>query len=295
MNKHQSCILCGSTKLTPMTRYYTKHGLVKCNVCSFVFMERIPTIEQLKTHYGKYPYSFEGGSVSPLTIQSYESLLDEFEPYRKNNKLLDTGCGLGLFLIQAKKRGWEVYGTEYAEGTVAICESKGITMKTGKLDESTFGDTKFDVITSFEVIEHLNYPNSEMKAIHSLLRTGGLFYCTTPNFNSLNRLYLKENYDVIDYPEHLAYFTPKTLGMLAEKHDFKVKKIITSGVSVSRINSSQSDKINSKVPQGLSDEKLRENIASKWYLKVAKNWINAMLNITGTGMALKGYFVKKEA
>ncbi len=120
--------------------------------------------------------------MSPLTIESYNVLLDEFEKYRKTNKILDVGCGRGFFLTQAKKRGWEVYGTEYSPKAVELCASNGIDMKTGKLSTDLFNIKDFDIITSFEVLEHINNPNEELKHINNLLRKGGLFYCTTPKF-----------------------------------------------------------------------------------------------------------------
>jgi 2-polyprenyl-3-methyl-5-hydroxy-6-metoxy-1,4-benzoquinol methylase len=62
-------------------------------------------------------------------------------------------------------------------------------MKEGALSVSMFEENYFDVITSFEVMEHLNNPHVELRAISRLLRPGGLFYCTTPNFNSAMRYY----------------------------------------------------------------------------------------------------------
>ena len=92
-----------------------------------------------------------------------------------------------------------------------ICSKKGIYMKKGVLNPKDYNSQEFDVITSFEVIEHINNPREELQNFYKILRKGGMVYCTTPNFNSLLRYRLKEKYNVICYPEHLSYYTPKTL------------------------------------------------------------------------------------
>jgi 2-polyprenyl-3-methyl-5-hydroxy-6-metoxy-1,4-benzoquinol methylase len=255
-------------------------------------MERIPTAEELQAHYASYEYGNEG-YLSPITIGSYNILLDEFENYRRTGRLLDVGCGRGWFLTEAKKRGWEVYGTEYSETAVKICEASGIAMRAGKLDPAAFAGITFDVITSFEVIEHINNPNEELQNIHTLLRTGGLFYCTTPNFNSLLRYYLRAGYNVIEYPEHLSYYTKKTLNYVAKKNGFRVLKVLSTGISITRLKVSLNRSDEKNVSAVSADEKLRQNISSKRYLRVAKKMINGLLTLTGSGMTLKGYYLKK--
>ncbi len=66
-------------------------------------------------------------------------------------------------------------------------------MQEGKLNPKNYTDEEFDVITSFEVLEHINNPVEEIKIFHKLLRLGGLVYLTTPNFNSISRYYFKRS------------------------------------------------------------------------------------------------------
>lgn len=255
-------------------------------------MEKIPSEKELQEYYGKYDYNDNKG-LSPLTVESYHLLLDEFEAYRKTNKLLDVGCGRGWFLDEAKKRGWEVYGSEYADEAVALCKQKGLQMHQGKLTPNSFSLNDFDVITSFEVIEHINNPNEELTNIQGFLRKGGLFYCTTPNFNSVMRYYLKTDYNVICYPEHLSYYTKKTLTEAAQKNGLKKVKFLSTGISISRLKNSKKPKL-AETPRGVSeDEQLRQNISNKWYLKLAKNLVNAILTSSNSGISLKGYYLKK--
>ena len=156
-NKHLICPVCNSEKIINSWRYYSENGLLRCRNCSFVFMEKIPTEDELNDFYSLYSYSAEA-YLSPITIKSYNILLDEFEKYRKTSNLLDVGCGRGWFLEEAKKRGWKVFGTEYSDKAIEICSNKGIEMKKGELHSAEFKGVEFDIITSFEVIEHLSFP-----------------------------------------------------------------------------------------------------------------------------------------
>jgi 2-polyprenyl-3-methyl-5-hydroxy-6-metoxy-1,4-benzoquinol methylase len=254
-------------------------------------MEKIPTGTELDLHYSRYSYESEG-YLSPLTIKSYNLLLDEFEPYRKNNKILDVGCGRGWFLLEAQKRGWQVYGTEYSKAAINVCKENGIRIKEGTLDMSFFEDGSFDVITSFEVIEHINNPNEELRHLYKFLRQGGLFYCTTPNFNSVLRYYLKTEYNVIDYPEHLSYFTKSTLNKVAKQNGFLPIKFLSTGISLTRIKTSKKISQEKLIAKDSADEVLRNQIENKWYLGVVKKIVNAFLTMTNTGMTLKGYYLR---
>lgn len=292
MRKHTKCLICESDLLQPLKGYYQQHGLIRCANCGFVFMERIPEKEELDKHYSAYSYN-SVQELSPVTVKRYHTILDEFEKYRKTNKILDVGCGRGWFLIEAKKRGWMVYGTEFSPLAIKLCTESGIQMTEGVLDPAKFDANDFDVITSFEVIEHINNPNLELESISTLLRTGGLFYITTPNFNSLMRYYLKANYNVIEYPEHLSYYTKSTLNRVIKKHNMWPVKFQSTGISLTRIQASKNAGKEIQAPSIDSDEVLRRNIEGKWYLTLAKNFLNALLSITNTGLTLKGYYEKK--
>jgi 2-polyprenyl-3-methyl-5-hydroxy-6-metoxy-1,4-benzoquinol methylase len=286
---HKSCLICNSKQITPLIGY-EKHYLVKCNSCGFVFSQAIPSSEELEKHYEGYG---RNDYLSPITIKRYHELLDKMEPYRKTNRLIDVGCGIGYFLEVAKERGWEVYGTEFTDEAVEICRNKGITMHKGPLDSGNYEGLDFDVVTSFEVIEHINNPIEELNHFYELLRKEGLVYVTTPNFNSLLRYRLKEKYNVIAYPEHLSYYTPKTLKKVFISTGFKTQKIQTTGVSISRLKSSKGKSTEAPISEHSTDEHLRNQAESKWYMKLAKTMVNSILTLTGKGDSLKGWFIKK--
>lgn len=279
------CPLCHSNHIADLGNSYAHASLCRCGQCGFVFAAQKPSAPTLHTHYNSYR---RNNTFSDITRKRYLELLDELEPYRKHNRILDVGCGDGYFLETAKAKGWEVFGTEFTTNAVEICRIKGIIMFQGTVLDVP-QNLEFDVITTFEVIEHMNNGPEFAERTHALLRPGGLFYFTTPNFNSLSRRRLKGNWRVIDYPEHLSYYTPHSITRLLNAQGFSKSKLLTTGVSMqSRINYKQAIESGNLAP----DETLREKIENRFYMRWIKSMVNGMLTITGTGDTLKGFFVK---
>ncbi len=287
--EHKNCLVCKGPDLKPLVGF-EKHHLVKCGSCSFVFCNPIPTQEELNKVYESYG---RNDYLSDLTIQAYERILDSFESFRKTNKLIDVGCGIGYFLEVAKRRGWDVYGTEYTHEAVTICEAKGANMKLGPLNAANYDPESFDIICSFEVIEHINNPLNELSSFNRILRKGGLVYCTTPNFNAVERYQLGSDWNVLGYPEHLSYYTPKTIKRVFKEAGFASKKILATGVSITRIKKSKGTSNQATISATSDDEKLRNQIAGNPLLRIAKDIINWKLTLFGVGNSLKGWFVKQ--
>lgn len=286
---HTHCLISGSTQLKKLAGY-EKDYLVKSRPVGFVFSSRIPTEEELINCYEGYSRE---DYLSPVTVKRYHELLDDFEQYRQTGKLLDVGCGIGLFLIEAKKRGWEVYGTEFTDKAMAVCESAGLNMQQGKLNPDLYRENEFDVVTSFEVLEHIYNPQEEIQNIKKILRPGGLFYFTTPNFNALERRWLKGKYDVIAYPEHLSYYTKKTADYLLTKNGFTKKRLTTTGISLGRIASSlgkRSDYVSETAP----DEVMRRRFEKKGIMSLLKTALNAVLDFFSLGNSLKGWYINRK-
>jgi 2-polyprenyl-3-methyl-5-hydroxy-6-metoxy-1,4-benzoquinol methylase len=286
--QHTKCLITQSEDLYPL-KGYEKNYLVKSKSSSFVFCSKIPTEEEIYNHYNNYPIGY--GADSAITNIRINEVLDGFEKFRKTNKMLDVGCGPGLFLIEAKKRGWEVYGTEFTDNQLTYLKDKGINTLKGKLSDDSFENELFDVIISSEVIEHINNPVEEIQQFHRLLRKGGVVYITTPNFNALERYLLKGDYEIIEYPEHLCYYTPKTINLLLTQNGFEKLKITTTGISLARIKKSLKRKNNESTENVASDEALREQLETG-YKRHLKSFINGLLNFFGIGNSLKVWYVK---
>jgi len=256
-----------------------------------VFSKRIPTKKELFDYYSN---NYERTSyLSPITIKRFNEILDTLEPYRKTGKLLDVGAGYGFFMEVAKKRGWDVYGTELTDEAVDHCKAKGLQMFKGEFHEIEIEPESFDVIVSIEVLEHVNTPIQYAQKANEVLRKGGVLYLTTPNFNSFLRYRLKEQYNVIEYPNHLCYYTPKTLQKLFLGHGFDKLNVKTTGISLTRLRTSKGKSDQEFVCETSDDEMLRYRIEKNPALKVMKSSTNGVLNLLKMGDSLKGYFQKK--
>lgn len=279
MTAHAQCPACGHQRFKALTRYRRAH-LARCSRCRQVFAARCPTDSELAANYGQYPRQ---DVVSPITRQRYRELLEGFASYRRTNRILDFGCGVGSFLEQAQTAGWEAHGSEFEARAVEITRSKGLRCVQAPIAPEDFEPAAFDVITAFEVLEHLRDPEQEARLIARLLRPGGLFYCTTPNFSSLSRRVLGPRWAVIEYPEHLLYFTPTSLGRWLARHGFQAVRLTTSGLTMSR-------RWEGEKPAGLDQEQVREAIESSPALRAAKRYLNALLGAARAGDTIKGYF-----
>jgi 2-polyprenyl-3-methyl-5-hydroxy-6-metoxy-1,4-benzoquinol methylase len=285
---HHHCPLCESERISPKLGY-ENNFLGKCANCKFIFCLRKPTDQELIDYYSDY------GSVeiiSDITVKRYNELLDKFEPFRKTNKIIDVGCGRGHFLKVAKERGWEVYGTEYSDQLVNHGNTLGVKMLKGDIEELNFGDIEFDVVTSFEVLEHTHRVRGQVMAYSRILRPGGALYLTTPDFNSIIRFRVGADYSIINYPEHLTYFTQKTLHKLLRKSGFSKVYLYSHGISFNRLRRSKLKSEPLSNGNANPDENLREKIEKSKVKQLAKKAVNFTLSTFGLGHSLKALYVK---
>lgn len=289
-NSHLSCPLCESQE-TKVLSEFERAFLNKCTSCNFIFSEQIPTDQELEAYYASDYELTE--FFSPITAKRYEDILDDFEHLRKTNKLLDIGVGNAFFAEIAIKRGWNVYGTELTDETLKIARQKGVKMSKGKLEDLPLEAGSFDLVVCIEVIEHVPFPKAFVAKIHQLLRNGGKVYLSTPNFDSLLRRRLKGQYDVISYPNHLSYFTAKTLKSLFASQGFSKQSLVTSGISRTRLKTSTGKSNQAFVSETSDDEILRHRIEKRWYLRALKYGVNGFLNLFRLGDSIKATFIKR--
>jgi 2-polyprenyl-3-methyl-5-hydroxy-6-metoxy-1,4-benzoquinol methylase len=291
---HTECLLCGSNKLINI--FGDDHFITRCAKCNFVFSREIASPEILQTFYDKYPIADE---YFELTRQRYITLLDQFEPFRKTGKILEIGCGEAYFLDEARSKNWKTYGTEISAPLLenAIKKKHIIYNNLDSIPAEEFGE--FDLIISLEVIEHLPDPKYYASEFEKLVRKGGGLYMTTPNFNSLARNILGKNWNNIVFPEHLCYFTRKTMKKLLTQYNFKEKYTKTEGISPSRFAytflkwNRKDNKSEFKYDYNERDRNFSAQIDKKILLSLIKKATNSILNLTNAGETLKIFYVKK--
>lgn len=123
-------------------------------------------------------------------------------------RLLDIGAGTGDFLMQAKEKGWEIFGIEPNQKAIALAQKKGIELKE-KLED--FAHQKMDVITLWHVLEHLPNLEQDILKIESLLKPNGILIVAVPNYKSFDAKYYKQFWAAYDVPRHLWHFSRESM------------------------------------------------------------------------------------
>lgn len=307
MIRHKNCPACTNGHIKALS-IFPSEQLLKCTRCGLVFDAQIPSDAELTAHYSQYGYSRQK-PCPPATQASYREVLSSFQAWRGNGRLLDFGCGQGDFLHQATLAGWQAQGLEYATEAVSLCHSRGLRVTQGDAKNLIDEGAQFDVISAFEVLEHLRSPGELFRSARSLLKPGGLLFLTTPNFNALLRHLERSNFSVVSYPDHLCFFSPQSLRELASEHGFKVVKLRTTGLDPWRLKDAilghrtrrhgssnsqqQSGAMNQHAsPRVGSQATLREATYSSFWGALAKGSVNTLVNAFRCGDTLKAWLVK---
>ncbi|CAN5473199.1 class I SAM-dependent methyltransferase [soil metagenome] len=138
-------------------------------------------------------------------------------------KILDVGCGNGGFLVQMKRRGFAVEGTEWTEASAArIAAEEGIKVHVGDLTSLTLAATSYDAISLWHVFEHVPAPDATLAAIARLLKPGGVLLLAMPNQESWQSGLYGQHWFHLDPPRHLFGFGPRSLRKALDQHGFSV-------------------------------------------------------------------------
>src|SRR3989344_1354262 len=104
----------------------------------------------------------------------------------KDVKLLDFGCGSGLFVDELGKDGFDAYGLDNSEEAIKFGQSKGIK-NIGVIGSQkiSFPDNTFDAVLSLDVLEHLENESWALREIERVLKSGGIAIITVPAYHFL--------------------------------------------------------------------------------------------------------------
>ena len=149
---------------------------------------------------------------------------------------MDIGCGFGDFLGLAQKRGWETFGIDISAKVLKVAREKyaGIRFWQGTIENIHLQDNYFDVVTMWDVIEHLSDPVTTLKAVQRCLVDDGLLVIKTPNQDWLGRRYslllykaslrtIRFHLKYLWYLPHFYFFRPKTITLLLQRTGFELE------------------------------------------------------------------------
>ena len=242
--KYVNCNLCNSDS-TKSVMSIDRYNIVKCKKCGLVYVN--PRLKEKKLHeiYKKEYFKNSAFNVAKLTFYGYGKYLEEkdyikatfnerlkiINKYSKKGRLLDIGCAFGFFLEIARDDGWDVQGLEIIKYAYQYAINKlKLPVMNKTLEEAKFKSNSFDVVTLFDVIEHLPNPNATIKEARRILKQNGLIAITTPNIGSIPAKLLGRNWEEVKrVREHIYYFSENTLKKLLESNNFKLLKVESAG------------------------------------------------------------------
>ena len=186
---------------------------------SRLYTEGEGSVPELKIYYD---FTYRDTPDNPL-VQGYERWLDAIEAHRRPGRLLDIGCGTGLFLAVARRRGWEPFGVdECAEATAHARDHFGLDVWDGSFTDFATDMDPFDAITMWDIIEHAREPVALLEAARGVLTPDGVMGISTPNQRSVLDLLAGAMYrasggrltaplEKFYIEQHFLYFSPDTL------------------------------------------------------------------------------------
>jgi len=167
----------------------------------------------------------EEAELSAKVVNAHRALdrIEQLMPYK--GTILNLGCFCGTFLHVAAERGWASYGIEPLVGLAIYARAKfGLNVITDTLRDDSFPPEFFDVVTAFQVFEHLPDPLGELTRIWRILKPGGLLVVEVPNIDTVWMGLLGQHHRHFT-ADHLYFFSPQTLEALLGKAGFTVLKI----------------------------------------------------------------------
>ena len=217
----RNCPLCNSKRKSTL---FKKRGGIytKCKQCELVYLDPVFKDRELSEYYQNLhdAQSVVTKNESTFYKKIYTIGLKSIENVIKKGIILDIGCSSGYFLDIAKSRGWTTFGIELGKKEAKIAKSfhKVFEKDIQHLDKSQ----KFDVITMWDVIEHIKNGNKSLKYMRERLRKNGLIFFQTPNVNSLAARILQEKCNVFDGLEHVNLYDETTMRLLAQRNGFRI-------------------------------------------------------------------------
>ncbi len=244
----------------------TLYSLQQCKECELVFENPRPTLEELPGFYSNenyysyielekkknqkigllerlrhlffektlaYYYGKDRSFVNTLCAWVGKGRFGSLPKEIEIGKILDIGCGDGVFLDVARKYGWEPYGVEINGDAAARANEAGMNVHTGDLISAKYESNQFDLIRMWSVLEHTPNPKEVLSEICRILKPSGVLILQVPNIRSKAFELFGPYWTGLDLPRHLVHFSPDTLNRSLESVGFDVEKISFSSVGTS--------------------------------------------------------------
>ena len=207
--------------------YRRHYAIVRCRRCGLVYANPRPSEEEVLKAYHEVvdPLYLREEMGRLLTFRRHLGTVENVVgPPQGERRLLDVGCYTGLFLQAAQESGWEAWGVEPCHWAAEEGSARGLTILEGTLRGACLDAESFDVLTLWDVAEHLLHPRATFAEAWRVLKPGGWIIIQTMNIESWPARLLGPYWPWL-MEMHLYYFSPGVLARLLEQVGFTpVKK-----------------------------------------------------------------------
>ncbi len=229
--KIKNCPICKSSKRKP---YLTKYKIpificLKCDVgYAGLHPKNLNEVYSTKNYLSKLTLDENRKYRMKRFGQERVSILRR---YKKKGSILDFGCGSGYF-IECARKYYNAEGIEFSDNL-----RKWLKDKLNLITYKTLADTKkkYDIITAFDVIEHVENPTNLLKELKKKLKKNGIILIYTPNKDSLGFSFLGINNNLLVPPAHLFYFNKTSFNFMVKKAKLKIIETQFRGLDVGDI------------------------------------------------------------
>ena len=232
----RACPACGNSDSHIVFETYDGYLFKECHECQCWYSEKNVDWDFFEKFYEVCPEALE---LSNKILKNRVDLtrkedFKRFERYFKRlykiyevdsalNNYLDIGSGIGVSLEVATKLGFNSHGLEKDLGAVAISR---VNCKNVYTDINELPSIKYDLITAWETIEHLNNPKKMLLELKDKLNAGGVIAFTIPNLNSLSIQIMREKctdiYGGYNSPGHINLFNAENLKIMLAQADLSI-------------------------------------------------------------------------
>ncbi len=227
----KKCPVCNNETFKPAFRKNVNNNdyqFIVCTQCELLFINPQPSTEMLKKVYSAQ--YFEGRGYDSEVKKKYrlsiarkriKPILRYFNNQSKGKSLLDVGCASGYFLKVAQDIGFNIQGVEISSYAANKAnELFNINVFCGTLKDYEMEANFFDIITCWDLFEHLKDPADFLLKANQLLNDEGIIVIHIPVTDSLGYKMLRSKWKKINPLEHLFYFSEKNLNQLMSSHGF---------------------------------------------------------------------------
>jgi len=238
MLTHDKCyLLCGGQFLPSFKK--NNYQILKCDSCGLYVLETDSSYDAfLKEYYsegyfkgkeGKFGYA-DYLSEERMVKKNMHGYLDSLKSVKPNGLLLDVGCASGFLLEEAQLLGYSISGIDTSEYIVDMAKPEIRNhIICSPLHNANLKDESFDVITMFDLIEHLADPKKDLEKINKWLKNDGVLMIGTGDVGSFYAKMLGKHNHYFAPPHHLFFFSRKSIRELLSQVGMEVISIKPKG------------------------------------------------------------------